>query len=334
MNLLKKNAAVNFVGKVWSSLIAILFVPIYIDFIGIEAYGLVGIFLSLLAFASILDLGLSISLNKELARMSIQLEKNAQEMKNLVRTLEIVFWILAILIAGIIALAAPLLTKYWLSPKILSEEQVFQAIVIMGIAIACQWPFTLYSGGLMGLQQQVKQNIILFIFSTLRAVGAILVLWLVSPTIQAFFIWQTLVSIIQTVTAGMVLKKCLPISKATSRFTFTLLRKIWRFAAGVTLITIMAILLTQMDKIILSKMLSLETFGYYTLATLVASSVALLASPIQVAVFPRFSQLVSKGDEKELARLYHVSCQWVSLAVIPVAALIALFSEDILLLWT
>lgn len=331
---LRSNILANFAGKGWTALMALVFVPVYINFIGIEAYGLVGIFLSLLALSTILDLGLSTSLNKELAHMSIHPEANAQSMNNLVRTLEVVFWGVAILIAGIIALAAPLLTKYWLSPKVLSEKQVFQAIVLMGIAIACQWPFTLYSGGLMGLQQQVKQNLILVVFSTLRAVGAILVLWLISPTIQAFFIWQLLVSLIQTIATRIIFKKCLPHTKTAGQFHFALLKKLWRFAAGMTFITILAILLTQLDKIILSKMLSLEMFGYYTLATLVATSVYIMVFPIQSALFPRFSQLVSKGDDKELARLYHQSCQWVALAVMPVTGLIALFSQQILLLWT
>ena len=331
---LRSNILANFAGKGWTALMALLFVPVYIDFIGIEAYGLVGIFLSLLALSTILDLGLSTSLNKELAHKSIDAEHNAQDMNNLVRTLEIVFWGVAILIAGIIALAAPLLTKYWLSPKMLSEDQVFQAIVLMGIAIACQWPFTLYSGGLLGLQQQVKQNILLVIFSTLRGIGAILVLWLISPTIQAFFIWQLLVSLLQTISTRVILRMCLPHTENAGQFHFSILKKLWRFAAGMTLITILAILLTQLDKIILSKMLSLEMFGYYTLAALVASSIYVLVLPIQSALFPRFSQLVSKGDEKELARLYHQSCQWATLAVMPVAVIIALFSEQFLLLWT
>ena len=331
---LSSNILANFAGKGWTALMALVFVPVYIDFIGIEAYGLVGIFLSLLAFSTILDLGLSTSLNKELAHMSIHAEGNAQDMNNLVRTLEVVFWGMALLIAGIIALAAPLLTRHWLSPKMLSEDQIFQAIVLMGIAIACQWPFALYSGGLMGLQQQVKQNVILVIFSTLRAIGTILVLWLISPTIQAFFIWQLVVSLLQTIATRIILKMCLPHTENASQFHFPFLKKLWRFAAGMTLISILAILLTQMDKIILSKMLSLEIFGYYTLATLVATSVYVLVLPIQSAIFPQFSQLVSKGDEKGLAQLYHQACQWVSLAVIPVAALIALFSEQILFLWT
>ncbi|MDH5761908.1 MAG: oligosaccharide flippase family protein [Nitrospinota bacterium] len=331
---LRSNILANFAGKGWTALMALVFVPIYIDFIGIEAYGLVGIFLSLLALSTILDLGLSTSLNKELAHMSVHKENIAQDMNNMVRTLELVYWALAILIAGIIALSAPLLTEYWLSPKLLTEEQVFQAIVLMGLAIACQWPVTLYSGGLMGLQQQVKHNLILVVFSSLRAVGAIMVLWLISPTIQAFFIWQLIVSLLQTIATRITLKMCLPYSKFAGQFEFSLLKKLWRFAAGMTFISILAILLTQLDKIILSKMLSLEMFGYYTLGAMVATSVYVMVLPIQSALFPRFSQLVSKGDDKELGRLYHQSCQWVSLAVLPVAGLIALFSKQILLLWT
>jgi len=229
---LRSNILANFAGKGWTALMALVFVPVYIDFIGIEAYGLVGIFLSLLALSTILDLGLSTSLNKELAHMSIHAENNAQDMNDLVRTLEVVFWGAATLIAGTIALAAPLLTKYWLSPKILSEEQVFQAVVLMGIAIACQWPFTLYSGGLMGLQQQVKQNIILFVFSTLRAIGAILVLWLISPTIQAFFIWQLVVSLLQTISTRVILKMYLPHTENAGQFNFPLLKKIVALCRG------------------------------------------------------------------------------------------------------
>jgi O-antigen/teichoic acid export membrane protein len=44
--------------------------------------------------------------------------------------------------------------------------------------------------------------------------------------------------------------------------------------------------------------------------------------------------LVSINDQDELKRLYHESCQFMSVLILPAAIVIALFSNEILLLWT
>ena len=46
-----------------------VFVPVYISYLGIEAYGLIGLFATLQAWLSLLDLGLSPTLNREMARL-------------------------------------------------------------------------------------------------------------------------------------------------------------------------------------------------------------------------------------------------------------------------
>jgi O-antigen/teichoic acid export membrane protein len=91
----------------------------------------------------------------------------------------------------------------------------------------------------------------------------------------------------------------------------------------------------QMDKVILSKLLSLEMFGYYTLAGVASSIVPImLGLPIFNALFPRFTSLVAVNDDKALKLLYHQGSQLVATIVLPVTAVLAFFSFDILLLWT
>jgi O-antigen/teichoic acid export membrane protein len=90
-----------------------------------------------------------------------------------------------------------------------------------------------------------------------------------------------------------------------------------------------------MDKLILSKMLSLEMFGYYALAFTVCNVIpTMLVGPVFNALFPKFSSLVALNDEAELIRLYHQGTQLMAVIVLPVALVIAFFSYDILLLWT
>ncbi|MGB8225917.1 MAG: hypothetical protein WCE45_03475, partial [Sedimentisphaerales bacterium] len=75
-------------------------------------------------------------------------------------------------------------------------------------------------------------------------------------------------------------------------------------------------------------------FGYYALAGMVATSLGCLFTPVFYSIYPRLTQLVSINDQDELKRLYHESCQFVAVLVLPVAIIIALFSYEILLLWT
>lgn len=313
---------------------SIAFVPLYIKFMGIESYGLVGIFASLLALFSVLDMGLSTTLNRELAKLSALPDK-AQDMRNLVRTLELPYWGLAVLIGiAVVGLSGPI-ANYWVNVDKLAPATVKHALMIMGGVVAFRWPVSLYSGGLMGLQKQVLLNVINSTIATLRGVGAILVLWLISPTIQAFFIWQIFSSMIHVLLVASCLWRNLPPAGGqNSHFQKELLLNVWRFAAGMTGISLTVIFLTQTDKIVLSKILSLEMFGYYSLATVVASGLTYFIGPVFSAIFPRFSQLVAMNDHKSLKELYHKGCQFMSVTILPAAIVVSLFSSEILLLWT
>jgi O-antigen/teichoic acid export membrane protein len=333
MSLLAKNIVANIVGSGWIALMGIIFIPIYIKFLGIDSYGLIGIYTYLQALFGLLDIGLSNTLNRELARLSEQANQ-AKEIRDLVRTLESIYWILGLVIALAVMLLAPLIANYWIQSGELSPHTVQQAIMIMGLTISFQLIFTFYSGGLLGLQKQVLLNGIIILVNTLKFAGVILVLWFISPTIQAFFIWQTIVGVLATIIVAYFLWQTLPYSKQRPCFRFRFLQEIWRFALGIGGINTLALILMQMDKIILSKMLSLENFGYYTLASGVAVTLYSLISPIFNAAFPKFTQLVSSGNQLELKKLYHDMCQLMSVIIIPASLIIAFFSSEILLLWT
>ena len=328
---LKKNVIANFAGKAWSGLIQLVFVPLYIKFLGMEAFGLIGFFIMLQGLLSLLDLGLSTTLNRELACRSVN--GNAQEARDLVRTMEWIYWSIAIIIAVGIICVAPWIAKYWINVKGLSAKSVQHAIVLMGLVIAVQWPFSLYFGGLMGLQKQVLLNIIRASLVPVQAGGAVLVLWLISQSIEAYFIWQIVIVGIQTVLTGYFLRVSLPKSSKAATFNLDILRQCWRFAAGMTGISTGAIILTQTDKLILTKLLPLEQFGYYMLAFTSSNALIFFVFPISAALFPKLSELVAADKTVELSQLYHKGCQLISLFVLPIGIIVVLFTQEILMIW-
>jgi len=81
-------------------------------------------------------------------------------------------------------------------------------------------------------------------------------------------------------------------------------------------------------------MLSLEMFGYYMLASVVAMSLTRIFTPMFFSIYPRFTQLVSINDQDGLRQLYHKSCQFMAVLILPVATVTAFFAYEIILLWT
>jgi O-antigen/teichoic acid export membrane protein len=329
----RRNLIANFASSLWLSLLSLAFFPLYIKYLGVEAYGLIGAFTAIQSFSALVDAGLSTTLNRELARLSTD-KDGAPAMRDLVRTLEVVYWALSISAALVLAVAAPVAARYWFHREHLSAEEVSRAVVLMGINFALTWPSSVYQGGLMGLQKQVSINVVTFVVGGLRVLGTVVVLTAISPTLDAFFTWQIVTSILQTGAAGMLLWRELPASDTQGHFNLVQLRSVRRFAAGVVGITLLALLLQQSDKLILSKLVSLSSFGYYTFAAVVAGSLARIVGPIHTAFFPRFSELAGIGDQAGLAAEYHRACQLVSVAVLPAALVLAIFAPEILRLWT
>jgi O-antigen/teichoic acid export membrane protein len=241
---------------------------------------------------------------------------------------------MAMVIAALFVASGRFFATHWIQSKGIPPATVHAVVVLMGLGIAIRWPSNVYSGVLGGLQKQVVNNFIFIGSTTLRSVGAVLVLWLVSPTVIAFFLWQLAVVCLQTLSYYIVTKMTLPKSKIFARFDPRLIKQLWKFAAGMAGINICTTILYQLDKIVLSKLIPLQDFGYYALAANIAYAIVGIIFPITGAIFPRFSQLFAAKNELALKTLYHQTCQLVSLVILPIGVTITLFSNEILVAWT
>ena len=332
MSSVKRNIIANYLGSGWTALMGVVFLPFYIKLMGAEAYGIVGIFVSIQAIFSVLDLGLSQTLNREMARLSIG-HKNTELMADTARTLEIIYWGIAIAITAAIVLTSEFIAHNWLHPEQLSRETLVEALWVIAVVVGLRWPVALYMGGLNGLQRQISVNVLLAIFATLQGAGSLAVLLFIEPTLPAFFSWQALVALLQVVAFRIVFWRRLA-SAQTGSFRRAVLKGIWRFAAGVSGISILATILTQLDKVILSKLLTLSDFGYYTFAATVAAVLYRLIGPVFTAYYPKLTEHVSNKAISRISSDYHHGSQLMAVVVFPSALTLIFFSKEILELWT
>jgi len=308
-------------------------VPFYVKIIGVESYGLVAFFSTLSGSLAILDLGLSTAITRQVSILLTQSSKE-KEIKDLIFSVEIIYWIIAIAVGFFVILLAQPIALYWIKTKDLPVVTIQKAVMLMGGIFAFQFPASVYNGVLIGSDRQNENAVAALIFTTLKAVGVIAVLKFISPTIECFFIWQALITLIFTCCLRILVWKNFKNDLKNAQFSVMQLKTIWSFAAGMTGISLVTFFLSQIDKIVVSKFVLLEFVGYYNLAFLVSSAITQVIAPMQPIIFPKFTKLVAANNKGELVALYHKSCRWIAIIVFPIGFALILFAKEILFLWT
>ena len=332
---LRRNLAANFVSQIWTVVLGLAFVPVFLHLLGAEGYGLVGFAVSLQAMLGVLDLGLATTANREFSRTGGRGEGVASG-PVMLRTLEWIYFGMGSGVAlGLIA-AAPWLAKHWLQGGSTSPGTVSTSLALLGLATGLRWPVGLYTGVLSGLERQVPLNLVVIARATLRNVGAVAVLLLVSGTVVTYFEWLALVSCLEVLAMGWLAWRNLPERRAlaAARFDPLVLRAFWGFSGELTLISIFAAVLKQLDKVVIARFAPLAALGHYTVAATLSSGLLLCSTPVFAAVFPRFSALLARNEESAAATLYHRVSRLVAILVTPAAAALILFPTPVLAAWT
>ena len=329
----KRNIIANYAGSAVTTLLSVALVPVYIRYLGIEAYALVGLFTVIQIWLALLDFGMTPTLSREMARFTAGAVP-VQSIRDLLRTLEILAAGVALVIVAALWLGSDYLAHHWLDAKTLPPAAIAQAIIIMSLVVATRFCEALWRSALVGLQQQAWWNGANALLTTFRYGGAALLVAFVAPTTTAFFLWQLLASLLTLIAFGWKLYRCLPPGTRPARFSVVALVDIRRFAAGMIGINLLAVLLTQLDKVMLSRLIPLAEFGHYMLATSLAGLLYALAAPVTQALSPPLVEAATKGDTASVARLYHGGAQLIAVVVAPIALLLIGFGDDVMLLWT
>lgn len=330
---LKRNLIGNLAGSGWQALMSLAFVPLYIHYLGVGAYGLIGFYIALQTTISVFDFGMSSASLREITRLS-STDNQTKVMGNYIKTVEIIFWAMSLLLCVVLI---PLMIEFsddWFSSESLTSETIRSALIMMCIAIALQWPSNLYINVIMGFERHIELNVISTISATFRGAGSGVIVWLVSPTIEAFFVWLIVVNLITTLVLAIYIRRLIPDRKLPAIFDMNSLLPVKQFAIGVSGISFASLIIGQFDKIVLSKILPLESFGYYAFASLVATSLNRFFTPIFNTAYPRFSHLVEQGNEKVLIATFHQLSQYMVILIAPIAITIAFFSYEIVNIWT
>lgn len=313
---------------------ALAFVPVLIRVLGTEAYGLIGLYITLQAWFALIDMGLRPAMLREMSRLSAG-QRSADSAHDLLRSSEVFAGGLCAAAALGLLLASSWLAQHWLNVDSLPWQVAAQALAIMGVMAALQVLEGLYASALAGLERQVLQNLITASTATLRGAGGAALVVFVMPDLLVYFYWQLAVSVGSLIAMRLALRRAMPTRMRPACFSWAELNKLKHFAGGVATITVLVLLLTQLDKLVLAKLLPLAEFGQYMLASVVASTLFYLYGPIVAAFHPRMAVVAqTQGSEAALKQTYHLGAQLVTLFAGSAAVVLIAMAEPLLGLWT
>lgn len=333
MSSLKKNVVFNYIGQFYVAFIGILVLPLYLQELGAEAFGLVGFFTLILSWLQLLDLGMTPTLGREVARLKDDVV-NHHELRTVVRSLEVVFIGIAIITTIAIFLARDWLSTDWLNIQNLNVDLVTQCVGLMAFIVGVRWLSSLYKSGIMAYEQQVWANIFDSAVVTLRFPIALAVIVISEGNVLFYFVFQLVLALIECLIYSWKLKQIMPITVKEVSFSKVSLIRIAPFALAIGYTTGIWVFITQLDKLLLSKLLTLTEFGYFTLIATLSGGIMFLSGPVGRAVLPRMTNLLAQNKEEEMLAIYLNATKVVAAVVAPIVLAISFYPKAVVYIWT
>jgi O-antigen/teichoic acid export membrane protein len=326
---LKRNIAANYAGRAYSVLAIYLFVPFYLRILGPEAYGLISFYMIILTIASLADVGLSATFAREAASTG---DKGG--LCDVLTTFERIL----ILTVGTFAVAlffgANWIAAHWLNKGVdIGQAEMANCLRLMACMLPPQMAMALYTAGLFGIQRQVLANGLQAALTTVRAGLVILPIYF-RPEPEVFFAWQLGFTVLFAFFVRFSLLRAIGHSGwALGAFVLERVRPLIAFAGGMVAISVISSLNTQLDKIVVSKMFSVETFGFYALASTLAQLPATATAPMIIGLLPKLTQLQASNEQDQMRRIYEKYCYVVAVLSGIGGIGLVFFAREILALW-
>ena len=168
---------------------------------------------------------------------------------------------------------------------------------------------------------------------TIRAVGALVVILIVAPTLEAFFAWQAICSITSAVILGSYFYfKVIGVHKWTYDFSLSLEKLFKGFR--ITLVGSFLVIMTQqIDKWYIISLVSSYEYGALALATTLGAALNLFVYALLNIMYPRIAKHYAQADYLSVKKYIYLSLNFIMIFNIIILFVIHIFGGTIINLW-
>lgn len=330
-----RNSVANIVGNLVYPILSIIFIPVYIHYLGLEGYGFIGFFSILVSLLGILTNGLGVAFQREIARRDSSRESR-RTLRQLVRTFELTYWAIGVVLALCLVALSGKISTDWVKVESIPMETIRLCTILVSLRIALTFPNSIYQSVFLGTQQQVINNILKSITAIIGSLSGVAVV----------IIWKSIlgfcaVDLINSVWTIFLLRywsgKLLPPKNESLKSNFELaeFRNLLSFSLGLIWANGIGVVVSQTDRIIISKLLTMATLGVYNVAIAVSMPLNVICISFFAAFYPQICQTSKEEDCSEklsfqliyAAKIVMIICMMFGLPLF-------FFSSDLIEAWT
>ncbi len=330
--MLKKSLIANYSSNTLLTIVSIICTPIYIKYLGVESYGLIAFYLILQNLLALLDMGMTPSVVREMACYKGG-QRNISDVFTFLKTIEIVTLIISIFIALALYFSSDWIAGKWLNTNLYNKEFFKETLAIASIWVGMRFSESFYRAALIGLQEQVWLSKNTFLIQGFRHLMGVIFVTCISSSIDFFFFIQLLFSLLNVVVSRRKINSKFYLQINATQFSFKAISRIGKFGLATFGTKLLSTIITQLDKILLSTLLSLENFGIYMLAVTAVSILGSITNPMSQATYPQFIRLVEEKNNNSLVKLFHQTTQLVVFLCLPVIIIFIFFPEVFAFVW-
>lgn len=329
--LLAKNFFINLLGKGVPTLVALVTIPLLINGMGNERFGLFNLLLITVGYFSLFELGIGRAITKFVSEALAGGERE-NELNRLLWSSFTLLMLLGIAATILVIAFAPLLVNRILNiPESLTGEGMI-SLICAGLSL----PLMIVSAGAHGIlaaQQRFDLiNLIQIPFGISNYLFPLFILLAGSNNLVHIMLCIVFARVIVLGASLWICFYTLPGLKSAPRINFQYMKMVLTFGGWLTVSNIISPLMSYMDRFFIGAVLTLTAVSYYVVPYTVATKLLLIVTSLAMVLFPAFSYSKNKDRETYL-RLYRRALKYIFLMLVPIVLVLGVFAYDLLALW-
>jgi O-antigen/teichoic acid export membrane protein len=272
--------------------------------------------------SSLGDVGISSTVVRE---VSSRLPAEPDHVRRLLKTFSLVYWGGFLALAAAMIIGAPMVARHWLKPQAVSAEETTRFLRILGVGALLALPRSLYTSVFRGMQRMDVSSLLDVGAAALQQVGALIVMRLGGGTSALFLWWGGSVALGVALSFALA-RRALPAGALVPGWYPDALSTSRRFTSGMFSLSLLSLVHTHLDKVVVGKLLPLGAFGFYGVAFSTVTKGTLPAAAVGQAAFPSFAAMSAADRSRHLWPLLEI----VSFGTLPLFAAMPFFATPVL----
>ena len=326
--MLLRHTAFNLIGLGAPLLVAVFSIPLLIEKLGVERFGLLTLIWAVVSYFGLFDLGLGRALTQQLA--VVFSNEESERTGPLIATATVLMAALGVLAGLLMAVAAP-----WgvgLIHSVPDRKEAITAVYAMALAM----PAILLTSGFRGILEARHAfgivNLIRLPMGLFTFLGPLAVVSIWQPRLDWIAWVLTAGRVVACVVHAYYAWRELPRERSALTVRAALVKPLCISGGWMTVSNIISPFMGYVDRFVIGAIVSAGAVAYYATPQELVTKLWIVPGALTAVLFPTFAAQMAKRNEQTWT-LFKKAVHWLFVVLLPVTVALMLFAHELLSLW-